>query len=321
MDNLTVCLPTRNRRDLVLRQVKRLSEQFLESTIFVAENSANKKVSDEIIGLGLENVECKWTGGCLSIYQNFDFCIDNVKTNNFVLIGDDDLFIDECFLSAATVSMRKNSELSLVYGFVNNYNLGEATPTFKKVSSTFAENHLVVRKGIQPIIDELPMPPILGTVFSHKIVDQLKMAHLNHESADTLTLLELCSKFTYGFIPVTSLLFGLHEGNDHKQYTVDRLFADLESFHRHMERLESNGVLTRSNLNSLMAMVLMHRIRNYPHLARSIVSFGKDRFSIRILSLIIIQTRRILARMKLKLAITSRLQGTAAVNPSVPTEK
>lgn len=302
LKKLTICLPTRNRQNIAVQQVGFLSRNFPKANIFVADNSSYDGLRQSIRETFTSNVTCCWTGGNLSLYENFDFCIDNVNTKYFLLVGDDDYLSDDGFVVNALEALEANPELNLVFGVVKTFKLGRDAKLNSKTSRRSVKNEILVRSGIRPLLRELPMPPILGSVFRTELADKVKTARLSQLSADTTVLTRICASGGYGFIPTTSILIGLHDGNDHLSYATSELFDDLDKYNRYLESWSNSGVIGKYDQRCLLGMAILNRIRNYPRQAFQIIRVTQKKFEISLRFLLSIQLTLAWSRYRMKFA-------------------
>lgn len=224
LEKLTICVPTKDRPEHLRSCLKRIKQTLPECNVIVCDNSQitlMDSIVTEFISLNIKYIKPQKN---LSIYENFDRCISYVSSEYFLIIGDDDLIVDNYFFYNALKILEQNAQYGMVCGrvphFTDNDMPNLATHTFPKTST-------VNKYTLYNLIYKLPFPTITGCVFRASSFSGLKFSIYNHRSADTSLLFEILLKRECLFNNSCPTIMLNHSTNDHLTFDSEELKTDL----------------------------------------------------------------------------------------------
>lgn len=131
LKDLTIAIPTYNRNDFL---VKILSTIPKDECVIVSDNGG--KVTGNIIS-EYANFSFVKPSEKLEMFENWNFCIDKVKTKWFIIPSDDDLFYPNAFNKISTVLTKYNDASIIIFGH-------NVIDEFDNVQSTWVPSKLEV---------------------------------------------------------------------------------------------------------------------------------------------------------------------------------
>ena len=270
LENLTLCIPTRDRLNFLRTCLERVQYSMPFCQVIISDNSQFQDITSLILEFSDLNIVYLPPVGDLSLYQNFDRCISAVKTDYCMLMGDDDLLGKQQFFDQALALFNKDTSLTMVAGRVLAAYDTEISNKFSNKRTAFAKNAPYTKNAL---LFWLPFPTITGCVFRTTSIRNHSFEAYEHRSADTSLLLEFLLRYKCSFIEATPVFMINHRGSDHLSLNLTEIKVDLSASWRHCLALGKQFGPSQSYTKIIYGFFAINRLISNFSARREIIQF------------------------------------------------
>ena len=279
--DLTIIIPTKNRKVLLHSLVGSIKLASQKIKIIIADNSDG--LEQAATNLTDNQIKHVFTGGNLSIYENFDFAIKLAETEYSLILADDDQPLFE-FVNKALEICSENACISGVFGTVQRGQIDRPLKRKSCFKSQKKETIVPIRK-INSLGKSVPFPSLIGMILKTSLLQNANFTQFGHKSADNSFLVHTIAKQDIRFLNKPMLIQNLHSQNDHLNYGKNDLLNDLDQYKKNLQILVEDGFCSSADIDYLIFLSVTHRLRKYKkHWAILIQYCLKFSTSIRLIS-------------------------------------
>ncbi|MDP2850911.1 MAG: glycosyltransferase family 2 protein [Sulfuricurvum sp.] len=260
MDKVSIIIPTRNRSSYLERALEHAFAQDYPDFEVIVSNNASTDDTAHV----LESLKTKYPNlisvhhpELLPLSTHWDKVIRDVSTGNIILlIPDDDVIIDKCYLSKAVRLFEKYPSIGLVFA-----NFCSINPQFQRITNYEAKFDEFIPKeflfnnynkelfGITGI-----GVPHLTALFSRKAYLDVGGFDLDCMSPDTYLWLKILLKYDAGFVNEIVAEYLMHENNLSKKANIDQFYSDTLIPQKIQDLAQSIGSIDRNQLKTIKRM-------------------------------------------------------------------
>lgn len=256
---LTIIIPTRNRKALLNELVSSIRMASQKTEIIIADNS--DYLEQAATNFTDKEIKHVFTGGSLSIYENFDFGIKLCDTEYSLILADDDQPLFE-FVHKALKICSEDKNISGVFGNVLPRQVERPLQRKSRFKSQKKEELFPIDK-ISSLGKTIPFPSLIGMIVKTSLLQDVNFKQFGHKSADNSFLMHIIAKNDIRFLNKPMLIQNLHSHNDHLNYDQIDLCEDLDQYRKNLQNLEDLGFCTTTDIDYLIFLSVMHRLRKY----------------------------------------------------------
>ncbi|MDW5549189.1 glycosyltransferase family 2 protein [Methanosarcina sp.] len=270
MEKVSIIIPTRNRSSFLQRSVSHAFAQDYENKEVIVSNNASTDNTMKI----LEDLKMRFSelqvvnqDYLLDLNTHWDNVIRQSSKGNYILlIPDDDVIIDESYITNAIRLFKQYNSIGLV--FANYYIVNSSLIRINEINAEFEEftkkeflfaNYNKKLFGIQGI-----GIPHLTAIFSRKAYDDTGGFDFKCLSPDTYLWLKILITYDVGFIREKVAEYLVHETNLSRTSTIEQKYSDTlipKKIREYMDKIGANEPYIFETLNR-MERIFYRRFHN-----------------------------------------------------------
>jgi len=266
MDKVTICIPTYNRADYLHGAIKSaLSQTYVNLNVIVADNYSTDNTADCIQEfLWDERFNYYKNKNNIGMVNNWRELINNTEIGEwFIILSDDDYFIDNNYISNAISLIEANPSIAMVYanGFI------EYTKTNEKKLLNIPFNSF--ETGNNVFLNSYKSKPqkfiLCNILFNTKIARNLNaFSNVNNLFCDSELFLKMCLFGDVGVIKNPVAIYRFHESNLIKESrTIQELIAiGIDLFIGPYSIAKSQKLINEIDLRRYRKNVVLPEIKN-----------------------------------------------------------
>lgn len=215
MPLLSIVLPTFNRCDLLVAAIESILAQDSPDFELIISDNCSTDRTQEAVSAYLDDSRVKYfrNDSNLGMVGNWKKVIfERAQAEWFLIMSDDDLLIDNAYISKALTLIRRNPSIKFVYA--GGYVLDEETGTKKLLEPPFSG----VTDGKAVFLSRGTVSPqdimLCNMIFRRDDAIQLKfLRNENNLSCDSELYLKLCLLGDVGVVQEPVSIYRFHQGN------------------------------------------------------------------------------------------------------------
>jgi glycosyltransferase involved in cell wall biosynthesis len=226
---LTVVIPTFNRSTLLVRALEScLQQKEADFKIIVSDNASTDDTAEVVNGFLADDRVCYHRQSSnIGAIRNISNAVWNlVDTRYFVIVSDDDYFIDDYFLKNAIERMEKDPELVLLHAEIEfeDQTTGRVEYQPRQIPGLMEGRDFFLRLGTREYGYVYLLTAVARTDIARKIkfFGDDKILH-----GDSLAWLRISLLGKVAFIRKPSARYVLHLSNSIKSTSIDQWLADI----------------------------------------------------------------------------------------------